>query len=353
MAEPVDTGTPENRAGNPVDGPIDKMSGAQRTALLLMSIGKESAARVLRHMGPKDVQKVGSAMAALEQVSSDQVGAVVRKFLSSVGKHTALGMDSRQYIQDVLVEAVGKDRAGGIMDRIIQGSASQGIETLKWMDPRVVADMLRNEHPQIMAIVLSNLDADQAGAVLAALPKEMHTDLLVRVATLDLVQPSALEELDLILERQVSGNAAMQTSTVGGVNKAAEILNFVEPEVEAEVMEQIKEADADLGQQIEDLMFVFENLGEADDASIQALLREISTDTLLLALKGVDETMREKFFNNMSKRAAEMLRDDLDAKGPVRLSEVEAAQKEILGIARRMAEEGTISLGSMGGEAYV
>jgi flagellar motor switch protein FliG len=238
------------------------------------------------------------------------------------------------------------------MDRILVGGNANGIETLKWMDSRSIADMIRNEHPQIIAIVLSYLDSDQSAEVLQFLPQRQRPDIMLRIATLDTVQPQALNELNQILERQVSGST-VQSSAVGGVRSAANILNYLDSAMEQEIMEQVKESDAELSQQIEDLMFVFENLGEVDDMSIQAMLREVSSDTLLVALKGAHEGLREKFFKNMSKRAAEMLRDDLEAKGPVRVSEVEAAQKEILSIARRMAEEGTISLGGAGGEEYV
>ena len=238
------------------------------------------------------------------------------------------------------------------MDRIVLGDATQGLETLKWMDPRSIADMIRNEHPQIVAIVLAYLESDHAAEVLAHLPERMRSDLLLRVATLDTVQPAALQELNLVLEKQFSGSATVKASAVGGVRTAANILNFMDNSSETEVLDRMRDADGTLAQQIQDLMFVFEDLMDIDDQSIQALLREISSETLLLAQKGADEEVKEKFFRNMSKRASEMLRDDLDAKGPVRVSEVEVAQREILSVARRMADEGQIALGK-GGEEMV
>lgn len=334
----------------PTAGGLD---GAQRAAVLLMSLGEEEAAEVLKHMGPKEVQKLGAAMAATQNVSREQVEGVVRDFLETVGTHTALGVDSEAYIRRVLVQALGEEKAGSVIDRILLGTSAQGLENLKWMEPRAVAELIRNEHPQIIAIVLSHLDSDHAADVLTALPEKVRPDLMMRIATLDTVQPAALQELNEMLERQVSGTTNLQTATVGGIRTASEILNFVDSSLEGEIVDEIKNVDADLGQQIQDLMFVFENLLEVDDAGIQALLREVSSDTLLVALKGADQATKDKFFQNMSKRASEMLRDDLEAKGPVRLSEVELAQKEIVSTARRMAEEGQLALGGKGGDEFV
>ena len=237
--------------------------------------------------------------------------------------------------------------------RIRLGATTKGLEALKWMDPRAVAEIIRLEHPQIIAIVLSYLDGDQSAEVLTMLPERMRSDILMRIASLDGIHPSALHELDDILEKQFTGNNNVKSSSVGGTRAAANILNFMDASKGNQVMDVIKESDPDLGQKIEDLMFVFDNLVEVDDRGIQALLREVSSDSLIIALKGADEGIKEKILKNMSKRAAEMLREDLEAKGPVKLSEVEAAQKEILSIARRMSESGEIVLGSQGGDEYV
>ena len=335
------------------DGRQDRpLSGPQQAAVLLLSIGEEGAAEVLKHMGPKDVQRIGTAMSEVGGVTTSQVKGVMQAFVEALGTHTSLGVDQESYIRNMLVRAVGEEKASGLMDRILIGGSVNGLETLKWMDPRAIADMIRNEHPQIIAIVLAFLDADQSAEVLAFLPERVRPDLLLRIATLDTVQPQALNELNQILEAQVSGSS-VKASSVGGPRAAAEILNFVDTSSEQEIMEHVKEVDGELSQQIEDLMFVFENLMEVDDQSVQQLLREISSETLLVALKGTDPGLQEKFYRNMSKRAAEMLRDDLEAKGPVRVSEVEAAQKEILAVARRMAEEGSISLGGASGDEFV
>ncbi len=330
-----------------------KLNGTERAAVLLLTLGEDSAAQVLKHMGPKEVQKVGAAMAAMTNVPRDQVTGVLESFTEAVQEQTALGVGAEDYIRTVMVEALGEDKAKGLMDRILLGSSTKGLEALKWMDARAVAELIRLEHPQIQAIVLSYLDNDHAAEVIKFFPERNRHDVLLRIATLDGVQPSALQELDEILERQFSGNQNVQSSSVGGIKAAADILNFVDSSIEGEIMEAIKDADAELGQQIQDLMFVFDNLVDVDDRGIQALLREVSSDTLILALKGADEAMKEKIFSNMSKRAAEMMRDDLENKGPVRLSEVEAAQKEILAIARRMSESGEIALGGKGAEQFV
>ena len=330
-----------------------KMNGTERAAVLLLTLGEESAAQVLKHMGPKEVQKVGAAMAAMTNVPRDQVTGVLENFTETVQQQTALGVGAEDYIRTVMVDALGEDKAKGLMDRILLGSSTKGLEALKWMDARAVAELIRLEHPQIQAIVLSYLDNDHAAEVIKFFPERNRHDVLLRIATLDGVQPSALQELDEILERQFSGNQNVQSSSVGGIKAAADILNFVDSSMEGEIMESIKDADAELGQQIQDLMFVFDNLIDVDDRGIQALLREVSSETLILALKGADEGMKEKVFANMSKRAAEMMRDDLENKGPVRLSEVEGAQKEILAIARRMSESGEIALGGKGAEQFV
>jgi len=332
---------------------VGHFSGTERAAILLMSLGEQDAAQVLRHMGPKEVQKVGAAMAAMGNISRAQVTGVLEQFVDTVENQTSLGVGSDEYVRKVLVDALGEDKAGSLIDRILLGHNTKGLESLKWMDARAVAEIIRLEHPQIMAIVLSYLDSDHSADVLSYLPDRVRPDVLLRIATLDGIQPSALQELDEIMEKQFSGKDNVKASSVGGVKVAANILNFVETSMEAEILESLKETDGDLGQSIQDLMFVFDNLIDVDDRGIQALLREISSENLIIALKGADESLREKIFKNMSKRAAEMLKDDLEAKGPVRLSEVEAAQKEILSIARRMADAGEIVLGGKGAEQYV
>lgn len=332
-----------------VNSGID-LSTLDQAAILMMSLGEKEAAEVLKHLGPKDVQRIGTAMTALENVSRENVEQVMNNFLSEAGSITGLGMGSDGYIRNMLVEALGEDKAGSLVDRILLGGNTSGLDTLKWMDARSVAEVIRNEHPQIQAIVMAHLDGDQAAEVLTSLPEKARLDIVMRVASLDSVQPSALQELNAILEKQFSGNAGSQAKSMGGTKVAAEIMNNLESSVETELMDSIKEVDEDLGVTIQDLMFVFDNLKAVDDRGIQSLMREVSSEVLILALKGSDDELKEKIFSNMSKRAAELLRDDLEAKGPVKLSEVEGAQKEILLIARRMADAGEIILGGSGEE---
>ncbi|WP_434680743.1 flagellar motor switch protein FliG [Pseudomonas sp. R1-18] len=332
---------------------VAKLTKVEKAAVLLLSLGETDAAQVLRHMGPKEVQKVGVAMAQMRNVHREQVEEVMSEFVEIVGDQTSLGVGSDGYIRKMLTQALGEDKANGLIDRILLGGNTSGLDSLKWMEPRAVADVIRFEHPQIQAIVVAYLDADQAGEVLGHFDHKVRLDIILRVSSLNTVQPAALKELNQILEKQFSGNANTSRTTLGGIKRAADIMNFLDSSIEGALMDSIREVDEDLSTQIEDLMFVFNNLSDVDDRGIQALLREVSSDVLVLALKGSDEAIKEKIFKNMSKRAAELLRDDLEAKGPVRVSDVETAQKEILTIARRMAEAGEIVLGGKGGEEMI
>ncbi len=326
---------------------------SEQASLLLLSVGQDRAASVLKNMGPKEVQTVGATMARLEAITSEMVDSVLETFIVQVKDETGLGMDSDEYIRSMLTNALGADKAGSIIDRILLSANSKGIEQLKWMDTRSIADLIRLEHPQIISIILSLLDADQAAEVLSLLPENMRSDILMRIATLEGVQPAALKELDEIMEKQLTGSDSVKSSAIGGVNAAANILNFIDSSISEVMMEDLNENNPSLGQEIQDKMFVFEDLAAVDDRGIQTLLREVSTDQLLLALRGVDDDLKEKIFGNMSKRAAEMLRDDLEAAPPTKLSEVEAAQKDILAIAKKLADSGELSLGSGGGDELV
>jgi flagellar motor switch protein FliG len=332
---------------------VPKLTKVEKAAVLLLSLGETDAAQVLRHMGPKEVQRVGVAMAQMRNVHREQVEEVMTEFVASVGDQTSLGVGSDGYIRKMLTQALGEDKANGLIDRILLGGNTSGLDSLKWMEPRAVADVIRYEHPQIQAIVVAYLDPDQAGEVLGHFDHKVRLDIVLRVSSLNTVQPSALKELNTILEKQFAGNSTTARTTLGGIKRAADIMNFLDSSIEGQVMDSIREIDAELSGQIEDLMFVFNNLKDVDDRGIQALLREVSSEVLVVALKGADDGIKEKIFKNMSKRASELLRDDLDSKGPVRVSDVETAQKEILTIARRMAEAGEIVLGGKGGEEMI
>lgn len=329
------------------------LTGVDRAAILLMSLGEQEAAEVLKYIGPKEVHRVSAAMTSLKNITREQADDVLNDFCETADNETTFGVGSDEYLKSVLIKALGEDKAGSVIDRVLMGTSSSGLEQLKWMDPRAVVEVIRREHPQIISVVLSYLDAEQGAEVLGLLPENVRLDVLLRIATLDRLQPSALEELNNVIESQFKGNTAVKSATVGGIKTAASILNFMDSAEEGMIMDQISEFDTELAEGIQDLMFVFADLAEIDDRGIQALLREVSSETLVLALKGAEPELQAKVFDNMSKRAGEMLKDDLEARGPVKLSDVEAAQKEILAITRRMAESGDIQLGGKGSEEYV
>jgi flagellar motor switch protein FliG len=328
-------------------------NGVERAAILLLTLGESEAAEILKHMGAKDVQRLGRSMAELSNVSREEVRAVLGDFTAAVEQQTSLGVGSDEFVRRVLVSALGEEKAASLMDRISLGGQRKGLDALKWMDAKQVAEIIRSEHPQIIAIVLSYLDSEQAAEVLENLPDQLRSDLIMRVATLDGVQPSALAELDDMMEKQfLASGAGGKSSALGGLRVAAEMLNLLDSSVGTSIMGDIGKTDEGLSQKIQDLMFVFDDLLEVDDRGMQELLRQVPADKLLIALKGADETFKAKVFKNMSQRAAEMLKGDLEAKGPVRLADVEAAQKEILLAARKLSDAGTISLGGKG-EEYV
>ncbi|HHQ4659017.1 TPA: flagellar motor switch protein FliG, partial [Aeromonas hydrophila] len=276
-----------------------------------------------------------------------------RQFIDDIQKYTNIGIGSEDFVRKALVAALGEDKASNLVDQIILGSGARGLDSLKWMDARQVASIIQNEHPQIQTIVLSYLEPEQSAEILSQFPEQVRLDLVMRIANLEEVQPAALQELNDIMEKQFAGAAGAQAAKMGGLKAAANIMNYLDTNIEGQLMDSIRESDEEMSQQIQDLMFVFENLIDVDDRGIQTMLREVPGDLLQRALKGSDDQMREKVFKNMSKRAAEMLADDLEAMGPIRVSEVEAAQKEILSIARRLADAGEIMLGAGGGEEFL
>ena len=324
---------------------IADIPGEERAAILLLSLNEDDAAGIIRHLEPKQVQRVGSAMARAADLSQDKVSVVHRAFLEDIQKYTNIGMGSEDFMRNALVAALGEDKANNLVDQILLGTGSKGLDSLKWMDPRQVASIIFNEHPQIQTIVLSYLDPDQSAEILSAFAERDRLQLVMRIATLEEVQPSALAELNEIMEKQFAGQAGAQAAKIGGLKAAAEIMNFMDNNIEGILMDQMRDQDEDMATQIQDLMFVFENLIEVDDSGIQKLLRDVPQDALQRALKGADDALREKIFKNMSKRAAEMMRDDLEAMAPIKVSDVEASQKEVLAVARRLADSGEIMLG--------
>src|SRR5690606_30016859 len=318
-------------------------------ALLLMTLGADAAAGVLRQLGPREVQKLSLKMSEMTPQARSAVEPVLAEMIESFGRGAMIQSDEDQ-LREMLTKALGDERAGHLLSRMVSGSDTAGIESLKWMDAATAADLIKNEHPQIIATILVHLEYDQAGEILKHFSHRLRNDVVLRIATLDGVQPAALKELNDSLTRMLSGASTVKKAAMGGVRHAAEILNFVGSNAETAVIDNVREYDPELAQKILDEMFVFENLIDIDDRGIQTILREVQSDSLIIALKGAPPELREKIFKNMSTRAAEMLREDLEARGPVRLSEVEAEQKEILKTVRRLAEEGQVMLGGKGGD---
>ena len=331
---------------------LTPLSGVQRAAVVLLSLGEDQAAEVLKHMGAKEVQKLGLAMTSVSAVSRDDVAAVFDDFVDVLAQPNALGAGADEYIRAVLTQALGEERAASLIDRILAGRNTSGLDTLKWMEPRAIADLVRNEHPQIIAIVMAHLDPDQAAEVLKVLPDRTRADVLLRIATLDGIPPNALNELNDVMARQFAGSQNIKSSNVGGIKVAANILNFMDSGQDEVILGTIGEIDDALGGRIREEMFVFDNLADIDDRAMQTVLRDVPNEKLAVALRGADPRVREKITTNMSQRAAEILIEDMEARGPVRLAEVEAAQKEILSIVRKMADDGSIQL-SVKAEAFV
>jgi flagellar motor switch protein FliG len=327
--------------------------GVEDAAILLMSLGEEEAAEVFKHLAPKEVQRLGETIARMKAISRDRVDGVLEKFTQLAGDQSHLVADTDEYVKAVLRKALGDDKANLLIDRILQGSDVSGIESLKWMDATSVAELLRNEHPQIVAAILVHLDYDQSSSVLKVFPERQRNEVLVRIATLDGIQPSALKDLNEVMSKVLAGGDKLRKATLGGVKPAAEIINLMGASVETAVLDYIREADNELAQKIMDNMFTFDDLEKIDDKGIQALLKEVQSESLVIALKGATPEMREKVFKNMSTRAAETLREDLESRGPVRVSEVESEQKEMLKVVRRLADEGQIVLGGGGDDEYL
>jgi flagellar motor switch protein FliG len=327
--------------------------GAENAAILLMSLGEEEAAEVFKHLAPKEVQKLGETIARMKAIPRERVEGVLEKFTSVAAEQSMLVTDTDEYVKSVLRRALGDDKANLLIDRILQGSDVTGIESLKWMDAGSVGELLRNEHPQIVAAILVHLDFDQASSVLKTFNERQRNEVMVRIATLDGIQPSALKDLNEVMSKVLAGGDRLRKASLGGVKAAAEMINLMGSSVETAVLDYIREADNELAQKIMDNMFTFDDLEKIDDKGIQALLKEVQSESLVIALKGATPEMREKVFKNMSTRAAETLREDLEARGPVRVSEVESEQKEMLKIVRRLADEGQIVLGGGGDDEFL
>jgi flagellar motor switch protein FliG len=328
--------------------------GIMKSAVLMLALGEEEAAEVMKHLSPREVQKLGAAMSTLTSIPHEDVELVLSDFIEVAEQSSTYGLDSNEYIRSVLTKALGEDKANNLLSRILQERDSSGIESLKWMDAESVAEFIKNEHPQIIATILVHLEPDQSAEVLGFFTERLRNDVILRITTLDGIKPAALKELNDVLAKLLSGSESIQKTSLGGVSAAAEIMNYMSGDNESSVMEALKSYDEDTAQKVMDEMFVFDNIMDIDDRGIQTILRDVQGDMLVLALKGATPDLREKIFKNMSSRAAEMMREDLESRGPVKLSEVEAQQKQILQIVRRLADEGQIMIGGKGGDdAYV
>ena len=327
--------------------------GVQDAAILLMSLGEEHAAEVLRFMTPKEVRRVGEAITRIRSLPRERIDQAIMRFNTDVATESILVGDSGEYVKNVLRKALGEEKAQLLIERILQGNDTSGIESLNWMEANAVAELLRNEHPQIVATILVHLEAEQAAAVLKHVHERQRNEVMMRIATLGSVQPVALKDLNEVMSRALIGGERVKKTTLGGVKTAAEMLNLMGSTVEVSVLDHVRESDPDLAQKIVDNMFTFDDLEKIDDRGMQLLLREINGETLVIALKGASPNVRDKVLANMSTRAADDLRENLELRGPVRLSQVESEQKEILKVVRRLADEGQLILGGEGDEQFV
>lgn len=328
-----------------------ELTGTQRAAVLMLLLGEQQAAEIIRYLNPKEVQSLGGAMVSVADLSQEAVNAVLDDFVMTLKKQTSLGMGTSDYVEKVLKRALGDDKAASVLNRIMPGQSTKGLDILSWMDPRSIADMIYGEHPQVIAIILSVLEHQVAADVLTYLPDESRPEIMQRVASLDTVQPSAMSELEAIMKKQFSNNSSSKSSSFGGVKAAARIMNLTKTELEASVILGLNQIDPDLTMRIQDNMYTFENLSTMDNRGIQVLMRNVDTDQLMIALKGATEQVKEKFFSNMSERARSMFKDDMEAKGPMRITDVEDAQKKIMRTARKLADSGDLMLG--GGADFV
>ncbi|MFL2785367.1 MAG: flagellar motor switch protein FliG [Paracoccaceae bacterium] len=332
--------------------PIE-LTGTQKSAILMMLLGEEEAAEVLKNLSPREVQHLGTAMYSVQTADQETVNSVLDEFLEIIKKQTSIGMGAGNYIRNVLNKALGDDKAQSVLSRITPASSERPIEILDWMDARSIAELVQDEHPQIVALIVSYLDYGLASDVLGLLDINLQSEVITRIATLEMVDPEALKELEKVMQRKFKANTSLRSSQVGGVKAAAKIMNFTKEAMEKRILTDVKKVDKDLMQAIQDNMFTFENLGMSDDRSLQTLLRSVETEDLILSLKGADEVLREKLFGCMSTRAAANIQDEMEALGPIRLTEVQNAQKRIIAVARKMSDEGTIVLAGRGGDEMV
>jgi flagellar motor switch protein FliG len=330
-----------------------QISGTEKAAILMMLLGEDEAAAVIQNLTPREVQHLGLAMYNVGGVDQETVNAVLDEFLDTIKKQTGLGLGAGKYIENVLTKALGDDKAQSVLGRITPSSSESQIDILDWMDARSISELIIDEHPQIKALIISYLEFGLAADVLTLLPDEIQPDIVRRIATIESVEPGAIKELERVMKAKFAANTSLRASQIGGVKAAAKIMNFTKTDMETRILNEIKKRDRDLMIEIQDNMFVFENLGGSDDRSLQTLLRSVDQDVLVIAMKGADQALQDKLLGCMSTRAAANIRDEMEALGPVRLTEVQEAQKQIINVARKLSDDGTIVLAGRGGEEMV
>ncbi|MBQ0752558.1 MAG: flagellar motor switch protein FliG [Roseovarius sp.] len=329
------------------------LTPVQKAAILMMVFGEDTAAQILRALSPSEVQVLGEAMFTVQGVDHDTVDAVLNEFLGLVSNQTGIGIGAGNYVRQVLDQALGAHKAQSVLSRIVPSNSERPIEILDWMDPSAVAELIQDEHPQIMALVIASLDYAQGAEVLKLLPPEAQPEIIRRIATLNTVQPEALRDLEEVMRAKFKANTTLRASQIGGVKAAARIMNFTRQDMEERIMKDIRKDDKNLSEDIQDNLFVFDYLIKSDERALQTVLREIESEMLVLALKGANPTLRDKLLGCVSARAAANIMDEMEAMGPVRLSQVQEAQKQVITVARRLSDEGKITLAGRGGEKMV
>ena len=335
----------EAEAAEKLRSELSNLTGAQRAAVLMLLLGEQQASEIIKFLTPHEVQALGGAMVAVSDVSQEAVNTILDEFVSTIKKQSNLGLGSTDYVEKVFKRALGEDKAASVLGRILPGQSTKGLEILQWMDARAIADMIKTEHPQVTAIILSVLDHQVAADVLNFLPDETRPEIIQRVASLETVQPSAMQELESIMKLQFTNNTSSKSSSFGGIKAAAQIMNSTKTALESSIMKGLEQIDADLMMRIQDNMFTFENLAAVDNKGIQVLMRAVDNNQLMIAMKGASEDVKARFFDNMSERARGMFKDEMDAKGLMRLSDVEEAQKQIMRSARKLSDSGELVLG--------
>ncbi|SHM27351.1 flagellar motor switch protein FliG [Vreelandella subglaciescola] len=331
---------------------VEAMSGARRSAILLLALDEDSAAEVFKYLGANEVQEISLEMTRLQQVSHEDMKAVLEAFQHETEDFVALNLNSSEHIRSVLTKALGSERATSLIEDILETTGeNSGIDALNLMEASMVAELIRDEHPQIIATILVHLERHQAADILELFDEKLRNDVVLRVATFSGVQPAALQELTEVLSSMLDGQN-LKRSKMGGVRTAAEILNLMNTSQEEVAIETVRSHSEDLAQKIIDEMFLFENLLDLDNRAIQMVLQEVDTNSLVVALKGAEDVLVDKFLRNMSQRASDLIREDMEARGPIRVSQVETEQKAILQVVRRLADAGEVVLAG-GDDAYV